>query len=54
MDQSTKFTLNKSEILSQLMVDDGTVVPSPYRLVGTQEDDAGAIPICCHLVWITL
>lgn len=45
------FTLEKSKILSQLMVDDGTVTPTPYRLVGTVDEDSGAIPMCCHLVW---
>ena len=51
MDRSVKFTLEKSTILSQLMVNDGTVTPTPYRLMGADEEDAGAIPMCCHLVW---
>ena len=49
-DRSVKFTMDKASIRSQLMVDDGTVVPTPYRLIGTVEEDAGAIPICGHLV----
>ena len=50
MDCSVKFTIDKSVAISQLMIDDGTVIPTAYRLVGTNEEDAGAIPMCCHLV----
>ena len=50
VDRCVKFTIDKAAVLSQLMVDDGTVIPTAYRLVGTDQEDAGAIPMCCHMV----
>jgi len=50
-DRTEEFKMNQTEICAQLMTNDGTLLPTPYPLVGMgNEDDMGIIPLCCHLV----